>query len=114
MAPRWGDGVDRDNAERVIHRPRWGWRRPDRCRRCVYVPERWGGGLARAAIAWCDPGRAVVCVSLASDRSWMVLPASRVHRASGVAEAVRRERRRRMSQGAGVDRTGSETFSEHV
>src|SRR6266436_1971541 len=72
------------------------------------------GGLARAAIAWCDPGRAVVCVSLASGRSWMVLPASRAHRASGVAEAVRRERRRRMFQGAGVDRTGSETLSEHV
>jgi hypothetical protein len=60
------------------------------------------------------PGRAVVCVSLASGRSWMVLPASRAHRASGVAKAVRRERRRRTFQGAGVDRTGSETFSEHM
>src|SRR6266536_3913026 len=40
MAPRWGHGADRDNAERVIHRTGWGWRRPDRCRRCVGVPRR--------------------------------------------------------------------------
>src|SRR6266481_7148985 len=40
MAPRWGHGADWDNAERVIHRPGWGRRRPDPCRRCVGVPTR--------------------------------------------------------------------------
>jgi hypothetical protein len=31
-------GSRRRLAERVIHRPGWGRRRPDRCRRCVGVP----------------------------------------------------------------------------
>ena len=77
------------------------------------------GAASRAAIVWCDPGRAVVCVSLASGQSWMVLPVSRAHQASGGT--------RGSAQGtsaahvsvacccrAGVDRTGSKTFGEHV
>jgi hypothetical protein len=46
-ATRRQSSADRDNAERVIHRSGWGWRRPNRCGRCVYVPER-SGGQARA------------------------------------------------------------------
>src|SRR6266852_6204982 len=98
MAPRWGDDADRDNAERVIHRRGGdGGGRTAAGGASTFRNGR-EGGLARAAIAWCDPGRAVVCVSMASGRSWMVLPASRAHRASGVAEAARRERQRSMFQ----------------
>jgi hypothetical protein len=43
-----------------------------------------GRAALPAAIAWREPGRAVVWKSLVSGRNWMVLSASRAHRAPEV------------------------------
>ena len=50
-----------------------------------------GRVASRAAIAWCDPGRAVVRESLASGRIWMVLLGYSAHRAPDVAQGVLKE-----------------------
>lgn len=55
-----------------------------------------GRAASRAAIAWCDPGRAVVRASVASGRIWMVLLAYSAHRAPDVAQGVLKEVQRGM------------------
>ena len=77
MPPGGGHGTDRDNAERVIHRPGWGGRRPDRCRRCVSVPEQWGGRPRARRSRGLTAGGAVVRETLASGRIWNVTPRPR-------------------------------------
>jgi len=57
-----------------------------------------GRAASRAAIAWCDLGRAVVWESVASGRNWMVLLAYRAHRAPDVAQGVLKEVQRGMCQ----------------
>jgi hypothetical protein len=96
MAPRWGQGADPDNAERVIHRAGRGRRRPDRCRRCVYVPERWGGRPGARRSRGVTRGGRWAGSPWPSGRIWMVLPASRAQRTSDVAPGVLRERQRGM------------------
>jgi hypothetical protein len=96
MAPRWGQGADPDSAERVIHRAGWGRRRPDRCRRCVYVPERWGGRPGARRSRGVTRGGRWAGSPWPSGRIWMVLPASRAQRTSDVAPGVLRERQRGM------------------
>jgi hypothetical protein len=59
-----------------------------------------------AAIAWSDRGRAVVRETLASGRIWMVLLASRAHRAPDVVQGVLKEGQRGMCELACCFRRG--------
>src|SRR6266852_3718417 len=104
MAPRWGQGADRDNAERLIHRTWWGRRRPDRCQAVSLRSGTVGRAASRSSITWCDPGRAVVWAPLASGRNWMVLLAYRANRAPDVEQGVLRERQRCMFEWRAVSR----------
>ena len=56
MAPRWGQGADWDNAERVIPRTGWERRQLDRCRRCGGVPNTdFRSGSRSRSPATCSP-----------------------------------------------------------
>jgi len=81
-----------------MHRTGWGRRRPDRCWRCVYVPERWGGRPRAGRSRSVTRGGRWSGSPWPSGRIWMVVPAAGAHRAPEVAQGVLKEVQRSMGE----------------
>src|SRR5438552_5876144 len=81
-----------------MHRTGWGRRRPDRCWRCVYVPERWGGRPRAGRSRSVTRGGRRSGSPWPSGRIWMVVPAAGAHRAPEVAKGVLKEVQRSMGE----------------